>query len=123
MLAVRPARQADDGPGDRAARPGAAGSPGLLVRALPYLTVVIAAFAPLAAGIYLLTTLAWSLAERMLYSRRRKAGPLSAPTTVPRPEVPSGAAQLTVGPDAADRVGGMTDSYLDRVPRRRTRSR
>ena len=48
---------------------GAAGSPGLLVRALPYLTVVIAAFAPLAAGIYLLTTLAWSLAERMLYSR------------------------------------------------------
>ena len=45
------------------------GSPGLLVRALPYVTVVIAAFAPLAAGIYLLTTLAWSLAERMLYSR------------------------------------------------------
>ena len=65
--------------------PGAARSPGLLVRALPYLTVVIAAFAPLAAGIYLLTTLAWSLAERMLYSRSagRKAGPLSAPTTVP----------------------------------------
>ena len=52
-----------------AAGPGAAGRPGLLVRALPYLTVVIAAFAPLAAGIYLLTTLAWSLAERMLYSR------------------------------------------------------
>ena len=49
--------------------PGAAGRPGLLVRALPYLTVVIAAFAPLAAGIYLLTSLAWSLAERMLYSR------------------------------------------------------
>lgn len=48
---------------------GAVGRPGLLVRALPYLTVVIAAFAPLAAGIYLLTTLAWSLAERMLYSR------------------------------------------------------
>ena len=52
-----------------AAAPGAAGRPGLLVRALPYLIVVIAAFAPLAAGIYLLTTLAWSLAERMLYSR------------------------------------------------------
>jgi YidC/Oxa1 family membrane protein insertase len=52
-----------------AAAAGAAGGPGLLVRALPYLTVVIAAFAPLAAGIYLLTTLAWSLAERMLYSR------------------------------------------------------
>jgi len=65
--------------------PGAAGSPGLLVRALPYLTVVIAAFAPLAAGMYLLTTLAWSLAERMLYSRsaNRKAGSLSVPVTVP----------------------------------------
>src|ERR1700751_3854957 len=65
--------------------PGPAGSPGLLIRALPYLTVVIAAFAPLATGIYLLTTLAWSLGERMLYSRSagRKAGPLSAPTTVP----------------------------------------
>jgi len=48
---------------------GAAGSPGLLVSVLPYLTVVIAAFAPLAAGIYLLTSLAWSLGERMLYSR------------------------------------------------------
>jgi len=47
----------------------AAGRPGRLVRALPYLTVVIAAFAPLAAGIYLFTTLVWSLAERMLYSR------------------------------------------------------
>jgi len=55
-------------PGATAAA-GTSGRPGLLVRALPYLTVVIAAFAPLAAGIYLLTTLAWSLAERMLYSR------------------------------------------------------
>ena len=42
---------------------------GLLVRALPYLTVVIAAFAPLAAGLYLLTSLAWSLAERKLFWR------------------------------------------------------
>src|SRR6476659_2285829 len=59
-----------------------ASSPGLLVRALPYVTVVIAAFTPLAAGIYLLITLAWSLGERMLYSRR-KAGPLSVPATDP----------------------------------------
>ena len=67
---------------------GAAGGPGLLVKALPYLTVVIAAFTPLAAGIYLFTSLAWSLAERMLYSRSAvtaadtEAGPLSAPTAV-----------------------------------------
>ena len=64
--------------------PGAAGSPGLLVRVLPYLTVVIAAFAPLAAGIYLLTTLAWSLAERMLYSRSAVAATDSDRQRAPR---------------------------------------
>jgi hypothetical protein len=46
----------------------------LLVRVLPYLTVVIAAFAPLAAGVYLLTSLAWSLAEREFF-RRSAAAP------------------------------------------------
>src|SRR5580698_7923745 len=40
---------------------------GALVKALPYLTVVIAAFAPLAAGIYLVTSTAWSLAERFIW--------------------------------------------------------
>ena len=40
-----------------------------LTRTLPYLTVVIAAFAPLAAAIYLLTTVAWTLAERHLFLR------------------------------------------------------
>ena len=43
---------------------------GLLTRVLPYVTVVIAAFAPLAAAIYLLTTVAWTLAERRLFLRR-----------------------------------------------------
>jgi YidC/Oxa1 family membrane protein insertase len=49
---------------------------GLLARVLPYVTVVIAAFAPLAAAIYLLTTVAWTLAERRLFLRRaaRAAG-------------------------------------------------
>lgn len=51
------------------AAPGGA----LLGRVLPYLTVVIAAFAPLAAGIYLLTSLAWSLGERWLYGREAGA--------------------------------------------------
>jgi YidC/Oxa1 family membrane protein insertase len=73
---------------------GAAAGTGLLIRVLPYLTVVIAAFAPLAAGIYLLTSLAWSLAERMLFWRSTQAGPLSAPAAVSRgrrfpPERPS----------------------------------
>ncbi|MBV9205576.1 MAG: membrane protein insertase YidC [Actinobacteria bacterium] len=78
MTAGPPAAQFLD---DQSARPGAAegggaaeaGRPGVLVRVLPYLTVVIAAFAPLAAGIYLLTSLAWSLAERA-WSWRRSAG-------------------------------------------------
>jgi len=37
---------------------------------LPYLTVDIAAVVPLAAGIYLLTTTAWTTAERALLRRR-----------------------------------------------------
>jgi YidC/Oxa1 family membrane protein insertase len=43
---------------------------GLLTRVLPYVTLVIAAFAPLAAAIYLLTTVAWTLAERRVFLRR-----------------------------------------------------
>jgi YidC/Oxa1 family membrane protein insertase len=78
--------------------PAGAGRPALLLRVLPYLTVVIAAFAPLAAGIYLLTSLAWSLAERMLW-RNRLDRSQHRPRS-PRPEVPSGAAQL---PQSASR--------------------
>jgi len=37
---------------------------GLVVRVLPFLTVVVAAFMPLAAGLYVLTTTAWTVAER-----------------------------------------------------------
>jgi YidC/Oxa1 family membrane protein insertase len=40
-----------------------------VTRVLPYLTVVIAAFAPLATAIYLLTTVAWTIAERRLFLR------------------------------------------------------
>jgi len=43
---------------------------GVLVKALAYLTVVIAAFTPLAAGIYLLTSIGWSLVERRFFFRR-----------------------------------------------------
>jgi YidC/Oxa1 family membrane protein insertase len=73
--------------------PAGTGGPGLLVMVLPYLTVVIAAFAPLAAGIYLLTSLAWSLAERLLFWKRLDRS--QHRPRRPRPEVPSGAAQLT----------------------------
>lgn len=37
-----------------------------VIRLLPFATVIIAAFVPLAAGIYLLTTTAWTLAERTI---------------------------------------------------------
>jgi YidC/Oxa1 family membrane protein insertase len=74
------------------AAPGGTGGSGLLLRALPYLTVVIAAFAPLAAGIYLVTSLAWSLAERRLCWKRLDRSQ-HRPRN-PQPEVPSGAAQL-----------------------------
>jgi YidC/Oxa1 family membrane protein insertase len=50
--------------------PAASGAAaGVLVRVLPYLTVVFAAFVPLAAGIYLLASTGWALAERSFFWR------------------------------------------------------
>ena len=77
-LARQMTAQAAGSPGaDKAAAAAATaagtGASGLLVKVLPYLTVVIAAFAPLAAGIYLLTSLAWSLAERRFFLRSAAA--------------------------------------------------
>jgi YidC/Oxa1 family membrane protein insertase len=43
---------------------------GLLTRVLPYITVVFAAFAPLATVLYLLTTVAWTMGERALFLHR-----------------------------------------------------
>jgi len=56
----------------RTSAPAPAGGKGtgMIARVLPYVTVVIAALAPLAAAIYLLTTVAWTLAERRLFLRR-----------------------------------------------------
>jgi YidC/Oxa1 family membrane protein insertase len=62
----------------RAAGPAAAAAPnqpaglGVLSRIVPYTTVVIAAFVPLAAGIYLLTTTSWTAAERAVFRRRAR---------------------------------------------------
>jgi YidC/Oxa1 family membrane protein insertase len=46
-----------------------AGALGRVLRLLPYGTVLVAAYVPLAAGLYLLTTTVWSAAERALLSR------------------------------------------------------
>jgi YidC/Oxa1 family membrane protein insertase len=62
--ADRPAAVAAAAPGS-----GALGALGVLGKVLPYITIVIAAFAPLAAGIYLVTSTAWSVAERWVFSR------------------------------------------------------
>jgi YidC/Oxa1 family membrane protein insertase len=66
--------------------PAGQGAPGgALIRVLPYLTVVIAAFVPLAAGIYLVTSTAWALAERRFFWRTgRISGAAPSP---PKPAV------------------------------------
>ncbi len=53
------------------AQPG--GAIGMLLRAIPYATVVVAAVVPLAAGLYLLTTTACAAAERAVITRRMPA--------------------------------------------------
>jgi YidC/Oxa1 family membrane protein insertase len=47
----------------------AGGAPAALARLLPFATVAIAAFVPLAAGLYLATSTAWTLAERAVFGR------------------------------------------------------
>jgi YidC/Oxa1 family membrane protein insertase len=45
--------------------------PAALARVLPYLSMAVAAFVPLAAGLYLVTTGAWTLGERAVMLRLR----------------------------------------------------
>ncbi len=79
LMSVQPAAAA---PGAAPGGAGQAAGLGALTRLLPYLTVVFAVFVPLAAGIYLLVSTAWSLAERRLF--RRITAP--APAAEPQPE-------------------------------------
>jgi YidC/Oxa1 family membrane protein insertase len=76
-LSARMARRASGlaaptGPAGATRPAGATGSAAVggaqaaLVRALPFATVAIAAFVPLAAGLYLATSAAWTLAERVV---------------------------------------------------------
>ncbi len=67
--ATRPAGPAAVNP---SAADGQPGSLRLLGRVLPYATVAVAAFVPLAAGLYLLTSTAWTAAERALLRRWTK---------------------------------------------------
>ena len=80
FVAARVSRAAGPAP-VAAGQPGQPAGLGLLSRILPYTTVAIAAFVPLAAGIYLLTTTAWTAAERALLRRwtTRQRGSLPPP--------------------------------------------
>jgi len=76
--APAPAPQPGKAGGTGAAGPaGATGVSGLLLRVLPFATLVIAALVPLAAGLYLATTTAWAAAERAVFHR------LSPPPVAP----------------------------------------
>ena len=61
-------------------QPAAAAVPGsgaltAFGKVAPYITVVIAAFAPLAGVIYLVTSTSWSAAERLVFAARAKPAP------------------------------------------------
>jgi YidC/Oxa1 family membrane protein insertase len=72
---ARPARTPVTGPAEATRGGAAAFVSAALARVLPYFTVAVAAFVPLAAGVYLLTTTAWTLAERALVPRVLAARP------------------------------------------------
>jgi YidC/Oxa1 family membrane protein insertase len=74
--AARPARTPATERGEATGGGAAASVSAALARVLPYFIVVVAAFVPLAAGVYLLTTTAWTLAERAFLQRNtgRPAG-------------------------------------------------
>jgi YidC/Oxa1 family membrane protein insertase len=70
-----PAAQAGAGKGRVGGQPPAAAVPGshalaAFGKVAPYITVVIAAFAPLAGVIYLVTSTGWSAAERLVFAAR-----------------------------------------------------
>src|SRR5215471_17051950 len=77
-LSARAARRwAAPAPARQPGKAGATGVSGLLLRVLPFATLVIAALVPLAAGLYLATTTAWAVAERAVFHR------LSPPPVAP----------------------------------------
>ena len=67
--AARATRPTATGPPDATGGSTAASVSAALARVVPYFTVAVAAFVPLAAGLYLLTTTAWTLAERAFVQR------------------------------------------------------
>ena len=75
LLAVRAARRAAAGETALAAAQPGGRAVSVLSWLVPFASLVTAAIVPLAAGLYLLTTTAWTLAERTLLRRRFLAAP------------------------------------------------
>ncbi len=102
-------------PGPAGPQPGqAAAVPLWLTSLMPYLTAVFAAFLPLAAGLYLLTTTAWTLLERGLLRRFLPVPPASLPappTSPPGPPVPA------PRPPSSRRPAGSSTSSVSRRKR------
>jgi YidC/Oxa1 family membrane protein insertase len=73
MAAASPAEPAKAAKAAKPVEPAKPPVPATLMKVLPYVTVVVAAFAPLAAGIYLTTSAAWGTAEREIFRRRAAA--------------------------------------------------
>lgn len=73
----------------RAAGTGQSATLGALGRILPYSTVIIAAFVPLAAGVYLLATTSWTAAERLFLIRRLNRGGMRASRGAESPAGPA----------------------------------
>jgi YidC/Oxa1 family membrane protein insertase len=67
------------------------GVAGLVLRVLPFATVAVAALVPLAAGLYLVTTTAWAVAERAVF-RRLAPAPTAPDASKPQrsPKRPGG---------------------------------
>ena len=80
-------------------------------RVLPYSTLIVAAFVPLAAGLYLLTTTIWTAAERAFLRRRLGLGGSKA-----SPDAGSPAGSVRSGP-ARRRGGGAAPSAAPVPPR------
>ncbi|SFR84735.1 YidC/Oxa1 family membrane protein insertase [Agromyces sp. CF514] len=68
--------------GSPAQVPGIAGMQHVL-GLLQFVTAVVAMFVPLAAGIYLLVTVAWTLGQRLVLRRRYPAAPSTMPPALP----------------------------------------
>jgi YidC/Oxa1 family membrane protein insertase len=86
-----------------AAQPAAV--PRWVTSLLPYLTAVFAAFLPLAAGLYLLTTTAWTVLERSLLRRILRPAPASpapAPASPAPVSAPGPPASVPANPGAGD---------------------